>query len=204
MQAADWRDTIASLRDITPDLWQALPPDERRRFLRHVRPFWEVHRHRVAPQAYETFVQLQAAGQIQILAARLLDARDNGETVAVRLRARGTDRVVTLDVGTVINCSGPAGDTRRLQDPLLDHLRVRGLLMPDAFGLGIEITSSGEVVGADRQPSSTLYYVGPFARARDWEATAVPELRRQARVLALNVLDSVATAREVLGTPADC
>jgi uncharacterized NAD(P)/FAD-binding protein YdhS len=203
MQTEDWRDTIAALRDITSDLWQALPPQERRRFLRHVRPFWEVHRHRVAPQAYETFVQLQEAGQIQILAARLLDVRDTGNAVAVQLRERGADRTMTLDVGTVINCSGPAGDTRRLQDPLLDDLRTRGLLMPDALGLGIEISAAGEVVGADGQPSSTLYYVGPFARARDWEATAVPELRRQARVLAQTVLDSVVAPREVLGSPAD-
>jgi hypothetical protein len=27
-----------------------------------------------------------------------------------------------------------------------------------------------------------VYYVGPFLRARDWEATAVPELRRAVRL----------------------
>jgi uncharacterized NAD(P)/FAD-binding protein YdhS len=199
----DWRDLVGSLREITPALWQAMPPAEQRRFLRHVRPFWEVHRHRVAPSAHATFVQLQQAGQIDILAARLLSAREHGDGVAVQVRPRGSERIVTLNVGSVINCTGPAGDTRRLQDPLLDDLRARGLLTPDALGLGLQISASGEVIAADGHLAPTLYYVGPFARARDWEATAVPELRRLARELAMTLIDSFTRSREVLRTTAD-
>src|SRR5205823_8834254 len=45
----DWRSVIDSLRPCTSKIWQSLPIAERRRFLRHVRAYWDVHRHRIAP-----------------------------------------------------------------------------------------------------------------------------------------------------------
>src|SRR5262249_5552012 len=49
-EGVDWRDVVTALRPITPTLWRRLDTRERARFLRHVRPFWEVHRHRAAPR----------------------------------------------------------------------------------------------------------------------------------------------------------
>jgi uncharacterized NAD(P)/FAD-binding protein YdhS len=48
----DWREVVASLRPVTPRLWRALPDAEKSRFLRHLRPYWEVHRHRLAPELW--------------------------------------------------------------------------------------------------------------------------------------------------------
>ena len=48
-RGGDWRSVIDSLRPVTAQIWQSLPPAEQRRFLRHVRPYWDVHRHRIAP-----------------------------------------------------------------------------------------------------------------------------------------------------------
>ena len=81
-------------------------------------------------------------------------------------------------MGTVINCTGPDGETRRLDDPLLTGLRRDGLLVPDALGLGVEIDARYALHDRSGTPSRWLHYVGPFLKQRDWEATAVPELRR--------------------------
>jgi len=48
------------------------------------------------------------------------------------------------------------------------------------------------VIGRDGTPSRVLYYVGPFLRARDWEATAVPELRRAVSLTVDHLLASFA------------
>ncbi|HEV8128431.1 MAG TPA: FAD/NAD(P)-binding protein, partial [Candidatus Eisenbacteria bacterium] len=48
-RGVDWRAVFDSLRPETATLWATLPLQEKRRFLRHVRPYWEVHRHRIAP-----------------------------------------------------------------------------------------------------------------------------------------------------------
>jgi uncharacterized NAD(P)/FAD-binding protein YdhS len=191
----DWRDIIASLRPLTPRLWQALSVDERRRFLRHLKPFWETHRHRVAPQLHDDFLALQRAGDVIVRPGRLLDLREAADRVVVRLQPRGARETVELEVGTVINCTGPASDTRRLRDPLFEGLQSQGLLRPDHLGLGVETASSGALIGADERASATLYYVGPFLRARDWEATAVPELRRYARQLAGHLIETLDAPR---------
>jgi uncharacterized NAD(P)/FAD-binding protein YdhS len=194
----DWRDTIAALRPVTPQLWSALSVAERSRFLRHVRPFWEVHRHRMAPPLYDAFDRLRTAGRVNVIAGRMLQIREQGESdgggVLVRLRPRGSCDVVELTVGAVINCSGPSGDTRRLRDPLFDRLRLQGLLRPDPLGLGIDVGSHGALIDNDGFESPLLYYVGPFLRARDWEATAVPELRQYARRMADHLLDTLNSA----------
>jgi uncharacterized NAD(P)/FAD-binding protein YdhS len=189
---ADWRDVVAALRPVTPHVWRALALEERRRFLRHLRPFWEVHRHRMAPQLHERFAQLLDAGVVTVRAARVMSLHECDGVVHATLRPRGSDETMTMTCGAVINCTGPAGDTRRLDDPLFHYLVSHGLVRPDPLGLGVEIDPSGALIGADGRPSSTLYYVGPFARAHDWEATAVPELRRYARRLALHLVETLA------------
>jgi uncharacterized NAD(P)/FAD-binding protein YdhS len=197
-RGVDWRDAVAALRPVTPRLWRALSTTQRGRFLRHLRPFWEVHRHRMAPPLHDAFIGLRRAGRVNILAGRLLTLREredcDGGGVLVRVRPRGSHEVRELQVGTVINCSGPAGDTRRLRDPLFDQLRARGLLRPDALGLGIDTSPTGALIGRDGAESRVLYYVGPFLRARDWEATAVPELRQYARQMADHLLATLTGA----------
>jgi uncharacterized NAD(P)/FAD-binding protein YdhS len=44
-----WRGVMTELRSMAPALWAGWNASEKRRFLRHVRPFWDVHRHRLAP-----------------------------------------------------------------------------------------------------------------------------------------------------------
>ena len=48
-----WRSVIDALRTHTQAIWQQLDLVERRRFLRHLRPYWECHRHRAAPEVLD-------------------------------------------------------------------------------------------------------------------------------------------------------
>src|SRR3954452_25060292 len=43
-----WQNVVDSLRPLVTALWQGLPDAEQRRFLRHARPWWDVHRHRMS------------------------------------------------------------------------------------------------------------------------------------------------------------
>ena len=63
---------VDALRPVTAQLWQDMTPEERRRFCRHVRPYWDVNRHR-SPHALNTLlVNGIAAGRIEVRAARIL------------------------------------------------------------------------------------------------------------------------------------
>lgn len=187
----DWRDIIGGLRAATTQLWHALPIKERRRFLRHVRPYWDAHRHRCAPQPGARLHAELAGGTLKLLAGRIIGYTPSHDGVSVSIRRRGASTEEQVRVKAVINCTTPALDIRQLDDPLLKSLRADGLLVPDAFGTGLEIARSGALVDANAIPSDWLYYVGPFLQARDWEATAVPELREYVKSMAGTLISSL-------------
>ena len=91
----------------------------------------------------------------------------------------------------MVNCTGPCTDVRTLDEPLVDALRVQGILRPDPHGLGAEVDSQGALVDMAGRSSRVFSAVGPLLCARDWEATAVPELRVQAALLAARLGDEL-------------
>ena len=75
----DWRSVVDGLRPHIPDLWRRLSLDERRRFLRHLRPWWDIHRHRMAPPSDRSCrPQLPAANWKSGLPASSTSCQVNG------------------------------------------------------------------------------------------------------------------------------
>jgi uncharacterized NAD(P)/FAD-binding protein YdhS len=191
-EGMDWRDVIGALRSSTPALWRRLPAAERRRFLRHVRVYWEVHRHRCAPELNARLQALLDEGRLRVHSARIVQLREAGALVAVRIRRRGSALEETLQVSHVVNCTGPETDLALLQDRLLESLRRGGLLRTDGLGLGLDTAPDYALLDSAGTPIPGLYYVGPLLRAQHWEATAVPELRVHAAKLAEQLLRPLA------------
>lgn len=194
-QGGDWRSTIDALRPVTQDIWQALPHEERTRFLRHVRTYWDVHRHRVAPMIGNELGTLCASGGVHVHAGRLTQMRQEGDAVAVVYRARHDMALRTLRVSWVINCTGPSTSVRQSRHPLLTSLCSRGLVRPDPLGLGLEVGPGGSVLDRAGHPSDTLFTLGPLQKGRLWETTAVPELRTQAAQLAQALTHSLSLSQ---------
>jgi len=183
-KGGDWRDVLAALRPLTPELWSGLTLAERARFLRHVRPWWDVHRHRAPPETASAVEKMLVSGDLSVRAARILGYRPVAGEVEVTLRPRGAADSVRIHVQRVVNATGPSTDVRRIGDPLLDALLARGLLRPDPLALGLETASDLALLDSDGRPSRWLYLVGPLLKAGYWEATAVPELREHAARIA--------------------
>ena len=184
-QGHDWRDAIARLRPATPRLWQQMPEHERRRFLRHLQPWWDTHRHRSAPQASLQVQQLIASGKIQVRAARVLTLHEAvGTRWQVALRPRGEETVHMEQADWIINCTGPSCDVRDTRDPLLSTLVDCGAAQPDSLGLGLCMGPDYRLAASTLGAASELRYLGPLLKAGWWEAVAVPELRLHADKLA--------------------
>ena len=75
-------------------------------------------------------------------------------------------------------------DYRASRENLVKDLLARGLARPGPLGLGFDAEPDGALIGADGRPSTTLFTLGPPLKGRDWETTAVPEVREQALALA--------------------
>ncbi|MGZ5910198.1 MAG: FAD/NAD(P)-binding protein [Reyranella sp.] len=180
----DWRSVIDALRPQTQALWRNLALDERRRFLRHVRPYWEVHRHRVSPAVAAEIAELQRSGELSIAAARIvaLEADDNG--FSLRIRARNHDGVRHLSGNWLVNCSGPQLDYGRIGDPLIRYLFASGMARPDPLMLGLDVTDDYRLVDAMGAAAACLFALGPPIRGSLWETTAVPDIRKQCEALA--------------------
>lgn len=61
-QGGDWRSVIDGLRPYTQRLWHELPRSSKRRFLEHARAWWDVHRHRMAPEVEARITQALDSG----------------------------------------------------------------------------------------------------------------------------------------------
>ena len=184
LAGGDWREAVSFVRKVAPTVWQRMPADERRRFLRHARSYWDVHRHRLPAQNLRRVESLRAAGMLQVHAARLVATRADADGVHVTLRPRGSLEREELLVDRVVNCTGPDFDLRRLNDPLWRQLREDGLAVPDELGLGLRTGPHGAVFDREGWPGPRLFYLGPMLRADHWEATAALELRDHAEQLA--------------------
>jgi uncharacterized NAD(P)/FAD-binding protein YdhS len=184
----DWRSVVDSLRPHTETLWQALSVAERQRFLSQVRPFWEVHRHRMAPAIAARFRTLLDSGAVRLVAGRVESARAEGDRVRLVLRERLKDRSIPMEAAWVVNCTGPMPSNSVESNPAVGSLIVQGLLLPDELSLGVETTSEGNAVTANGEKVSDLFVVGTLRKPASWESTAVPELRNQAAAVAGRVL----------------
>jgi len=184
----DWRDAVAALRPVTPALWQRLSTGERRRFLCHLQPYWDVHRHRAAPLIAQRVEQLIQQKQLRVQAARLVAVDGDGPTLHLQVRPRGSSQSQPLVVDHIINCTGPCNDLRHLDEPMLNALQVRGGVIQDDQRIGLKVDDHYHLLNADGHPQSGLYLLSPMLRSRYWESTAVPELRQHAEHLARQLL----------------
>jgi uncharacterized NAD(P)/FAD-binding protein YdhS len=174
-----WRAAVDSLRPHSAALWQGLSEAEQRRFLRHLRPWWDVHRHRIAPPVARRIEALRASGRLEVAAGRI--AREAGGEVTIARRGGGEIRRA---FAAAINCTGPEGRIDRIGDPLVRQMIEAGRARPDRLGLGLEVDRRSRLVGADGAPSPRLFAVGPLTKGAFWEIVAVPDIRHQVRDVA--------------------
>ncbi|MDP2312327.1 MAG: FAD/NAD(P)-binding protein [Pseudomonadota bacterium] len=179
-----WQGVVDGLRAATPTLWAGFTAVERRRFLRHLRPYWEVHRHRAPDVVLGHVRALQAAGALEIVAGRILESAASADGVAVTLRRRGSADLEQVRVAHVINTTGPDTDLARGGGALLRDLLSRGVVLQDADRLGLRTSTDAAALRADGTVHTGLYVLGQARRADLWEHTAVPDLSRGAAALA--------------------
>jgi uncharacterized NAD(P)/FAD-binding protein YdhS len=200
-QGQPWQAVFDDIRANARRVWGALDVTERRRLLRHLRPFWDVHRFRIAPQAEQTIARLRAGGQFRALAATLRDASWDGARLHLRLHQRGapSGRMITVAADAVIVATGPAHDTAIAANPALASLALAGLIRPDAVGLGLDTDASNRAIGAGGVALSTLLVAGPLARGQVGELMGLPQVSDHAAQVAeaaLTTLLAIDTGRE--------
>ena len=108
-----------------------------------------------------------------------------GSLRATLRHARGGPRIFEGNV--LINCTGPQTHARKVANPLLQSIVADGIARPDALHLGLATDARSRVVAGDGSAQRTLFALGTLARGSQWELTALPEIREQARLVAREI-----------------
>jgi len=183
-RGGDWRDAIDGLRPYNQLIWQSWPAGAKRRFLEHTKAWWDVHRHRMAPEIYEQISQAKQAGKLRLLAGRVVAVSDDGPGKRVKVEHRHSRRTEEIEVGLIVDCTGILSDVSQTNEPALRSVIESGHGRPDPLHIGLDVTPDCAIIGSDGKPSSRLYAAGPITRGTFFEIDAVPEIRTQAARLA--------------------
>jgi uncharacterized NAD(P)/FAD-binding protein YdhS len=182
-----WRAAVDSLRPHTQALWQSLGQEQQRRFLRHARAWWDVRRSRIAPEVADTIARLIGEGHLEIVAGRLVSARDMGDGLEVDIRRRGASSSQAMTFAYAFNCTGPLHVIARTKDPLLRSLFDAGYVHPDCLGIGVGVDERSRAAGGER-----VWALGPLTKGCFWEIIAVPDIREQAATVAEDIARELA------------
>lgn len=189
-QGGDWRSVVDGLRPYNQRLWQSWPQRKKRQFLRHVRPWWNIHRHRLPPDLHAGLVHAIKTGQVKLIAAEFVDIEKAGGAVKATIRRRASTDLEVFDVARVYDCGGVSVDVRASSNPLVRQLINEGAARPDDLSIGLDVDESSALVSADGKASQRIRVVGPLTRGRYFEIEAVPDIRLQCANLAASLLGS--------------
>lgn len=183
-----WQCVIDALRPHTSEIWRSLTLAEQGRFMAAVRPYWEVLRHRAAPDLLASLAEWQARGWLEVVAGGIAAAEERGGLeVEIVPRSGGTQR---RRFDRMILCTGPQTDVRRWSGPLYRQLLTAGDLVGDPLGLGVMTDDRGRVLDEQGRGSPWLFAIGSLRRPHLWETTAVPDIVRQAAALARTLFEA--------------
>jgi uncharacterized NAD(P)/FAD-binding protein YdhS len=187
-EGVDWRAVLDSMRPHAQTIWQSLAPAEQRRFIRHVRSWYDVRRHRLAPSIDATLNRLRGEGRLRIIAGKIVSMSDAPGGAEVVYRRRGSRENEVLRVQGIVECTGFDLNPRTSRNPILDDLLAQGLAQEGAHGFGLAVDANGAVVGADGLAATDLFAVGPITRGQFWEVVGLPDVRVQCAKLARTLI----------------
>jgi len=183
-----WHLVIDSLSQIVPDIWQHFTLKEKSIFIRHVKPFWNIHRHRIAPVIDVILKQAIYSNRLNIIAGRFKQIDFDKEDITVTYQQRHSKQINGLIVSHLMNCTEPNRNYLEADMPLIHSLVRQGKLTSHSLNLGVKVNSEGALLDNQGMASTILFTLGPACIGQYWESIAVPAIRKQSKKLAKHLL----------------
>jgi uncharacterized NAD(P)/FAD-binding protein YdhS len=178
-----WHPVLDAVRTQGGDIWAALPPEARRRVVRHLRPFWDVHRFRAAPQIEAVLDRKFADASLELVRGRLNEVVSRPDGLYVDWR-NGRGQISGRSFDRIIVATGPAHGGVLDAQGYLRSLAQQGFVALDATGLGLQASRQGRAVGTSGVAEPTLFVAGPLARGTFGELMGLPHVAVYAEFIA--------------------
>lgn len=182
-----WEDVIEALRLQGHAIWRRLPENERRRVVRHLKAFWDVHRYQVAPPVDDAMEAMRASGQLTTMAGTIVAATAENNGVFITVRRRGAAVTERHRFDRVVNATGPAMHALIERNPFLADLAAQGLVAADPLELGLHVGPDSQTIGSVPAPFP-IFALGLLARGEFGELAGIRELSAQAAEVALSLI----------------
>jgi uncharacterized NAD(P)/FAD-binding protein YdhS len=186
-----WETAIECVRNQGQEIWRELAPDARRRIVRHLRPFWDVHRFRAAPQIEAILDGKLKDGTLTLRRARLGAVEREGSGFAVELRDLRAGVSQTQSFDRILVAVGPSHRDILRTQPFVAELAAAGALTLDATELGLRTSREGLAVGANGVADPTLFIAGPLARGTFGELMGLPQVSAYSKFVATRIADGL-------------
>lgn len=185
-----WHAVLDAVRAQGGAIWHNLPVVERQRLVRHLRPFWDVHRFRIAPQVEDALDAATARGQVETLAASVTAVSYHAGRIRTALRRSRAAGTTIRDFDAVVVTTGPAHGAIIEEQPYLRKLAEEGLATLDPARLGLSCDRHSRLLDSEGWPVPGLYVAGPLARGTFGELMGLPQVSEHAAAVATEVLAS--------------
>jgi uncharacterized NAD(P)/FAD-binding protein YdhS len=182
----EWRTLLDALRSETQAIWGSLSDIEKRRFMRHVRPYWDIHRHRIPRESHQVLRDLISSGRLAVHKRRFVAMKQGERGFVVESTYRGARCYNEFDA--VFDCRGLWTDLLKSGSPLVQSIVEQGLGRVDSVRLGFACDQTGRLIGSTKSDEPVLYTLGSLRRGELWESTAGREIRIQAAEIAARVV----------------
>lgn len=187
MLKVSWQNVMDAMRPYTSRFWKGLNLTQKKLFLKKLRTYWEIHRHRMPKASAKALEQLKQSGQLEVLAGSYVSVSKNGSTINFTYQNKSNKLNQSVTVHRILNCTGPSTDYYKTGNILFKNLLAKEWMKQDALKLGIETGFRGEVIKSTGVILQNTFTIGPIRRAMEWETTAIREIRTQAENVAITV-----------------
>jgi uncharacterized NAD(P)/FAD-binding protein YdhS len=184
--APHWQGFMDAMRPHWPQIWQSFSVAEKKRFLRHAATLWNVHRHRLAP-AVGDFLHQGLSQNLRLLKGRLKHLHAGASGLIATIDHGG--HATRLDIGHVINCTGPNPNPDRTHDGLIENLVASRLARAGEAGIGLDVDRRNRVLDKTGTAQPSLLAMAALTRGHWWEITAIPEIAQQAQVMSGAIME---------------
>jgi uncharacterized NAD(P)/FAD-binding protein YdhS len=182
-RSKDWRAAQDGVRHELPSIWFGWSETYKHEFWNvHLR-WWNVHRHRIAPEIATEVEEYQNQGRLKIVSGKPSLVKTQSDGIGVYGKEFGW-----LQGDIVVNATGYLSIN---SNPLQQSVIVRKLANNGPLNFGFKTNfPEFELIGENGEVTHGLYGLGPILIGERLETTAVPEIREQAELIATALLNS--------------
>lgn len=178
------------LRPHTQRLWQNFSAQEKQFFMRKLRHFWGVARHRLPFVTYDIIQKERIQNSLNIISGKIIDIKELNNSLEIEYFDKFLNQTFVMEACMLLNCTGPESDIERTNSTLLKNCLKKGLIQQDDLKLGIKAnTNTYHTINKFGEENKEIYTIGSTLRGELWESTAINELRIQAKKLSERILN---------------